>query len=601
LNDDFFISLTDGLAKVLEGIDGLIKGLGGVPGILTLTGTIATKVFQQQIAGGIKNLGDGLKSFFGGTKDSAMGLKKEANDLMKDNPMGGSMVSESAKNTMNAAYRSQIEVQDMVIEKTKNLSTEQQKVVQQLQKQHQLSVDIAVETAEAAEAAEKEARAAARRVKVSGQGQRDKVTAALKGVKKAEYLSETAQNTQWHNQDVNTGDVKKAQEQALAKLKAIDTSKLTKQGRVEVEKLKKKLQGTMKDVQAVDNAFVDFCTKADGLAEHATTRAKKTIGKFDGADKAIETARTSGAKESENDRAGSVMENSGDAVKKVVKDYNEQPMSFEDKFAAATQGAVAFAGALTSLSTTVKTLGDNSASSGEKVEALVMGLSSMAMQLSIVPWGTVGAGLAKIGTSAAAAVPALGGLTTALGATATGLIAVAGPLAAAVAVGYFLKWAYQAHKFGSTAEGALEKAQNGVKAMREEVEKTTQRVESLRSSFDEYQTVVSELDKCKKGTEEWNDALQKVNSTVMDLMANPNLASIQGLFKNEDGHLAIDEDVYQQAMQKAEQAQMNSKSVLSFAELALPFYVISTYWSMFLILGFVVLCPLKTSSMAPNI
>ena len=567
LNDDFFISLTDGLAKVLEGVDGLIKGLGGVPGILTLTGTIATKVFQQQIAGGIKNLGDGLKSFFGGTKDSAMGLKKEANDLMKDNPMGGSMVSESAKATMNAAYQSQIEVQDMVIEKTKNLSTEQQKVVQQLQKQHQLSVDIAVETAEAAEAAEKEARAAARRVRVSDQSQRDKVTATLKGVKRAGYFSELSQNTQWHNQSED-GDVKKAQEQALAKLNAIDTSKLTKAGRDKINKVIEKLQGTMTSVREVDIEFENLCAEAEKMANDITKDAQRSmIGKFNNAEKAIETARNSGEKESENDRAGSVMENSGDAVRGVIKDYNEQPMSFGDKFAAATQGAVAFAGALTSLSTTVKILGDNSASSGEKVEALVMGLSSMAMQLSIVPWETVGAGLAKIGTSAAAAVPALGGLTTALGATATGVIAVAGPLAAAVAVGAFLTWAYQAHKFGNTAEGALEKAQNGVKAMREEVEKTTQRVESLRSSFDEYQTVVSELDKCKKGTEEWNDALQKVNSTVMDLMANPNLASIQGLFKNEDGHLAIDEDVYQQAMQKAEQAQMNSKSVLSFAEL----------------------------------
>ena len=566
LNDDFFISLTDGLAKVLEGVDGLIKGLGGVPGILTLTGTIATKVFQQQIAGGIKNLGDGLKSFFGGTKDSAMGLKKEANDLMKDNPMGGSMVSESAKNTMNAAYKSQIEVQDMVIEKTKNLSTEQQKVVQQLQKQHQLSVDIAVETAEAAEAAEKEARAAARRVKASDEKNRDLVTSKLKGVKRAGYFSELAQNTQWHNQSED-GDVKKAQEQALAKLNAIDTSKLTRAGRDKINKVIEKLQGTMTSVREVDIEFENLCAEAEKMANDITEDAQRSIGDFDNAEKAIETARNSGEKESENDRAGSVMENSGDAVKGVIKDYNEQPMSFGDKFAAATQGAVAFAGALTSLSTTVKTLGDNSASSGEKVEALVMGLSSMAMQLSIVPWETVGAGLAKIGTSAAAAVPALGGLTTALGATATGLIAVTGLLGAAVAVGAFLAWAYQAHKFGSTAEGALEKAQNGVKAMREEVEKTTERVESLRSSFDEYQTVVSELDKCKKGTEEWNDALQKVNSTVMDLMANPNLASIQGLFKNEDGHLAIDEDVYQQAIQKAEQAQINSKSVLAFAEL----------------------------------
>jgi hypothetical protein len=34
LNDEFFIDLTDGFGKLLNGVNNLAKGLGGLPGIL---------------------------------------------------------------------------------------------------------------------------------------------------------------------------------------------------------------------------------------------------------------------------------------------------------------------------------------------------------------------------------------------------------------------------------------------------------------------------------------------------------------------------------------------------------------------------------------
>lgn len=550
LNDDFFISLTDGLAKVLEGVDGLIKGLGGVPGILTLTGTIATKVFQQQIAGGIKNLGDGLKSFFGGTKDSAMSLKQEANDLMKNNPMGSTMVSDSAKNTISDAYQSQVAVQDAILEKTKNLSTEQQKVVEQLQKQHQLAVDIAVETGEAAEAAEKEAQAAARRVKVSSKGERTTVNNTLKEVKGSAYLSELAQNTQWHNQG-DSGDVKKAQEQALAKLNAIDKGKLTKKGQEEVNLVIEALQGEIDNIDEIEKVFAQFCEEAQDFANDSANQAERLIGELDNAEEAIESARASGEKESVSDRAGSGVKESGRKIVQSVKEEAEKPLSFGDKFAAATQGAMAFAGALTSVKSIWNTLSDDTATGGEKIEATLMGLSSAGMQLSMMPWSAIKTGVTGIGTALGFAETAALGV----GAAIVGLGA-----AAAIAIGVFAKWAIDMYHFGNTAEGALEKTKEATQGLKEQAESTRQEVESLRTSFDNYQTVVDTLNNCKKGTEEWDKALQDVNSTVMGMMTDPNLLSVQGLFKNEDGHLSIDEDLYKQQIEKKESAQQSFQS-----------------------------------------
>jgi prefoldin subunit 5 len=242
------------------------------------------------------------------------------------------------------------------------------------------------------------------------------------------------------------------------------------------------------------------------------------------------------------------MENSGDAVKGVIKDYNEQPMSFGDKFAAATQGAVAFAGALTSVKSIWNTLSDDTATGGEKIEATLMGLSSAGMQLSMMPWSAIKTGITGIGTALGFAETAALGV----GAAIVGLGA-----AAAIAIGVFAKWAIDMYHFGNTAEGALEKTKEATQGLKEQAESTRQEVESLRSSFDNYQSVVDTLNNCKKGTEEWDKALQDVNSTVMGMMTDPNLLSVQGLFKNEDGHLSIDEDLYKQQIEKKESAQQS--------------------------------------------
>ena len=78
INDKFFITLNDLLADVLDKINDLIKSMGGLPGVIAAVGVIFTKVFNQQIAQGLSNIGFGIQSLLGQTKRSAEQMKEEA-------------------------------------------------------------------------------------------------------------------------------------------------------------------------------------------------------------------------------------------------------------------------------------------------------------------------------------------------------------------------------------------------------------------------------------------------------------------------------------------------------------------------------------------
>lgn len=62
INDEFFIDLLNIFEKLINGVGSFISGLGGASGVLTLLGSIATKVFKVQIAQGINDAIYSLKA-----------------------------------------------------------------------------------------------------------------------------------------------------------------------------------------------------------------------------------------------------------------------------------------------------------------------------------------------------------------------------------------------------------------------------------------------------------------------------------------------------------------------------------------------------------
>jgi hypothetical protein len=61
----------DDLDAILNGTDRFIKALGGLPGLLATIGTIATKVFHNQMAQGLTNAAYNIKTMFPNGKAKA--------------------------------------------------------------------------------------------------------------------------------------------------------------------------------------------------------------------------------------------------------------------------------------------------------------------------------------------------------------------------------------------------------------------------------------------------------------------------------------------------------------------------------------------------
>ena len=160
-------------------------------------------------------------------------------------------------------------------------------------------------------------------------------------------------------------------------------------------------------------------------------------------------------------------------------------------------------------------------------------------------WGTL---IKKLtGASAAAggaagttgAVTGLGATLSSLGATLSSLAAVVLPVIAVVGAltAAFIAVYNEATKYERAAKKASETHEN-IKASAEEA-KT--KVENLKNAFKEYDTVTDTLNQCVKGTNEWNEALEKANNQVLTMLNQfPELLEMEGaITRNAEGLLEI--------------------------------------------------------------
>ena len=189
-------------------------------------------------------------------------------------------------------------------------------------------------------------------------------------------------------------------------------------------------------------------------------------------------------------------------------------------------------------------------STGEK---LLQTFTSLSMILPIVITLTNKQRLAELAVTAAKALHAVGagGVTAAelaetsakeASAMATWtLIWPIGVLMAAILALIGVIWlivkAFEAWQ-KSTPEGQLKKAEENAKALADAANEAKNRAEELKSAFDSYHEVVEKLNACVKGTQEWKDTLQEVNTQVLDLIEKyPELAKY--VTTDSDGVMGI--------------------------------------------------------------
>ena len=146
INDDFFIDVNDFIEKNLDGINNLIKALGGLPGVLSVVSTAFLTIFGPQLSSSIDNLIQRIRFFFGYTQKEIIAMKQDANNQLANMYAGATHTKDQVAGT---AYKSQAAYSNIILEqqlnKKKQLSAEEAKIVTLLQEQHNILVQNTIE------------------------------------------------------------------------------------------------------------------------------------------------------------------------------------------------------------------------------------------------------------------------------------------------------------------------------------------------------------------------------------------------------------------------------------------------------------------------
>jgi hypothetical protein len=98
IDDKFFITLTNGLAGVLDAVSGLTDGFGGLGGVLAFVGSIFTKVYADRMPSVLHNLSQNIKVLTGQASKEMI----EIQEITAKNLEKGAIKAEGRGDTITA-------------------------------------------------------------------------------------------------------------------------------------------------------------------------------------------------------------------------------------------------------------------------------------------------------------------------------------------------------------------------------------------------------------------------------------------------------------------------------------------------------------------
>ena len=596
LNDKFFISLNQGFAGFLDIINGVIDGMGGLKGVLLGLGAIFLKVYQGQIANSINNLIYSLKMLGQAGRDEINKLRTDTNKELQ------TLFSDSATPTgelIGKAYAAQSSAQKDYLAAAQNMSAEQQKIAQILLDQHNTLVqnaaaqgEIAEKSAESAAMEERKQRTRMQqdidsRANKNFPGKGDKSKA-----KKANYIDgETkrvsTQLKEYQNLTKQAATFKEVVSKAfgtastdMAKLgKEISTlqdktAQLTKlfpdsasrieafgvEGAAALDKFEQAMKEAGDNPELVDQAITELIAtieKLDAAAGSAEGKVSRIVTK-DGTNAIAQSGTEYGKLITQMLGLGSATDGFAAKLQKIPSNVNASVTSL----VAFGQKLSSIAMAISSVKSLIETWNDTDLTFGEK---MLQTLTTLGMVIPVLTTAISKDTIAKILNTVAekANAAAKGGSTAAtwaqtaanwalnasLGPVLLIILAITAAIAILIAIGAGITKLWQNWK-ANTPEGQLKALKEEAEELSSRLEDTKQKAEDLKSAFDNYDSVVEKLAECKRGTEEWRDALGDVNDSVLQMLEDyPELATYvdsegkSGVYRDEEtGALTINEN-----------------------------------------------------------
>ena len=561
LDDEFFIDLTNLFADLLEIVKNTTDAFGGMKGVLAIIGTLMFKAFGSEMSKGIQNIAYNFTRSSKSYRDEIQAFREETNTLLKDSVKDDGSITGSAQYSV---YEKQAKLQDEyliknqeILDTDRELTAEEQKRLQLILDMNQALADRVIKSAEKHEEAQDTLMADIGRQSIVANKNGSNRDAILNYAnQQKEYSAVFSYNQKLQKAfdklkssgESNFQDITTSVENFKSALVDLDSTLSTN-----IVKAFEKVANAS-NVDDLESAIEELNFIIEELGNEAY-EAREEIINLATDSQAMEDSLNI-IEESAN-RAGSAMGRQAQDqanYNQVLEDSINNIQDFEIQSFGAADGLVAVgeaASASLMIFNTFKgvfdTWRDADLSVGDK---LITTLTSLATILPMVTMafnkntlsqmaGLSAFILTKAGfDSTTASAIAAGNATATFG---TAMTAVLGPIAAVIAViaglviaiDLLIKWY---NKDAIAAERAAEAA----KKQKEALNETKQAYDELKSTIEDYKGAEDALSKLTEGTEEWHEAVNKVNETVLELLDKyPELAQY---IDNVDGKLSIQKE-----------------------------------------------------------
>lgn len=607
LKDDFFISLTNGTANVLEGITNLIDKMGGLKTLLPMLLLSFTKLFGSKMITGVKNFANNMSLSSKSAQQMVGELKTDA--FVQNRAMGNQATSNYSV-AMSSGFERQAALMEVINTSSYKLTEQaQQQINMEMQKNQLIEDSILAEAKKADKIQEQldyETKLKALlkdQIKSTSMSTAKKVTSQFDDNKfeiKTNNISKkmvSAKSEEDFIKSLKLPDV--TDKELLAKLKTSqqEVDKFTEKLRnaykeyeklvkAQTDPLNKELDDSTNRAQILGEELSDSNKKLNTLSEQAVEQTKQSAGKIRGIQEA-----SYGWSDAFMGIANGAM-SAAMAIgmfQSAIQTWKDEDASFIDKL---TSGLMTFGMIMPSaislfklfgtekaratLATNLDTLATklnnrektNAANLDNKAKEIKKILTKRTEEKAVAEGEEAVAIEARKAAqnappSDSAPIPEVDPPTgKTLGKSAGKLLKALGPYllaAALIAVGAVIIKGLT-DSYNKSAK-VLEKAKEDAKKTQEEVTKTKEAYDDLLNSTKSYQDSLKGLKELTAGTEEYNKALVEANYQAQELINK--YKDYQDLkYTVVNGVITIDEDSLEQIAKYQSQelaiAQMNN-------------------------------------------
>lgn len=595
INDQFFIEFNNGISTLLDGVNGFIKGMGGVKGLLLSLGSIVTRVFSKQIAESFSNLIFNIKGLTSTGRSKLEDMKKEANKLTIEGYMdtGGT----SGEYTVQA-YKLISQNQLDYLRNVDNMSEEEQKVNQILMDRNRLLAGSVVKRGEELEKLEKQIAdeqtsleiQAQRRAQLnpSNSYNKDDFNQQLKNYQKrglsASVFGEIEKET-FRSQNLNQGSEEsinlinrvKKQLSNVANInintdQAVEAQKKLQEAFLITGEQAKDLWEILNNpetsgIQELNNIIAtinnenstyitelkDNLIKSLESAGFKTEEAKQQIQPY--IDAIEQYGKESEQARIEAEKLGQVIQNHGN----LMDQARIKTIGYGEAINEAVSAIMAMGQIYSQVTGIIEIFNDENATTEQKIGAIIGGVGMLIPALQSI---TSAFSNAKVGVTLLGQEVVKQGTLAGLAMWQFTLIV----LGIVAALGVIIALIDEANK--KSPEGQLKKAKKAVEELTTAEQEAKEAADNLRTAIESYDSAVEKLQSCKRGTEEWRDALLEANEAAVNVL---NAASglpgedIRDLYnRNSDGLIEFNKEGLQTLQNQAdENAQLASYSLAS--------------------------------------